>query len=95
MPGKKRAPRVTVLPIAAATTNVARVPISAVAGAVSANETGRRPIEIIQSRLDTRPSSEEGTCRCLIVAQTMVPAASRALNTRQASINWVVEYASP
>ena len=40
-----------------------------------------------QSRLDTRPSSCEGTWRCLTVAQAIVPAVSKVLNSTLASIN--------
>ena len=36
--------------------------------------------------LETRPSIEAGTCRCLIVAQTIVPAVSSALKRRHATI---------
>ena len=54
--------------------SVARTPTAAATGAVSAKESGTSPIETSQSRLETRPSREEGTCRCLIVAQTIVPA---------------------
>ena len=40
-----------------------------------------------QSRLETRPSIDAGTWRCLAVAQTIVPAVSSTLNTKQASIS--------
>ena len=65
------------------------------AGAVSANESGSSPIEIIQSRLETRPSIEAGTCRCFMVAQTMVPAVSNALKARQAIISCQAAVAIP
>ena len=61
IPGRKSAPRVTAPPITAAPTSVARTPTSEAAGAVNANERGRRPIEINQSRLETRPRSDAGT----------------------------------
>ena len=40
-----------------------------------------------QSRLDTRPSSCDGTWRCLAVAHAIVPAVSRVLNRTLASIS--------
>jgi hypothetical protein len=43
-------------------------------GPVRAKETGSRPIEMSQSRLETRPSISPGTWRCLAVAHTIVPA---------------------
>jgi hypothetical protein len=61
MPGMNRAPNVAALPTTAATRSVFRAPINPAAGAVKANETGKNPIEINQSRLDTRPRSEGGT----------------------------------
>lgn len=66
--------------------NVLRTPIAALTGPVSANDSGSRPIEISQSRLETRPSSEVGTRRCFAVAQMIVPAVSSELNARLASI---------
>ena len=39
-----------------------------------------------QSKLETRPSSRLGTRRPLVVAQTIVPAPSSALNAKQAAI---------
>jgi len=66
-----------------------------VSGAVSANDSGSRPIEISQSRLDTRPSIDAGTWRCLRVAQTIVPAVSSALKARQTTTSSQVAVASP
>ena len=95
MPGRKRAPRVTAPPIAAAPTSVARAPTAAATGAVNAKESGRSPIEISQSRLETRPSIDAGTWRCFSVAQTIVPAASSALKSRHASPSCQVALAKP
>src|SRR5205807_2468237 len=63
IPGRNSAPRVIAPPIAAAPTSVARAPIAAAIGAVSAKDKGRSPIEISQSRLETRPSIDAGTWR--------------------------------
>src|SRR6478735_7064567 len=87
IPGRNSAASVIAAPTRPAPTRVARTPSAAATGAVSANEMGSRPIEISQSRLETRPSIELGTWRCLIVAQTIVPAVSSALKTRHASIS--------
>ena len=38
-----------------------------------------------QSKLETRPSRRRGTNRCFVVAHTIVPAASKALNAKQAA----------
>ena len=95
IPGRKRAPNVTTPPTSAAAISVARAPIAPATGAVSANEIGNSPIEISQSRLETRPSIALGTWRCLTVAQTIVPAVSSALKTRQASISCQAAVASP
>ena len=54
-----------------------------------------RPIEISQSRLETRPSSAEGTSLCLIVAHTIVPAVSNALNRKLAIISCQTAAARP
>lgn len=43
-------------PRTAAPTSVSRAPISAVAGPVSATDRGSSPVEVSQSRLETRPS---------------------------------------
>ena len=59
---------------------VPRAPISPLTGAVMAKERGTSPVEMNQSRLDTRPSSALGTSRCFTVSHTTVPAASKALN---------------
>src|SRR5690349_19126846 len=91
IPGRNSAPSVSAAPATPAIASVPRAPTAAAAGPVSANDTGRRLIEISQSRLETRPSSAAGTCRCLTVDQTIVPAASSALKTRHASINWGME----
>jgi hypothetical protein len=95
IPGRKSAPSVTTAPTIAAPTSVARTPTAAATGAVRAKETGRSPIEISQSRLDTRPSIAFGTCRCFTVAQTIVPAVSRALKTRQAIMSCQAAVAIP
>ena len=70
-----------------AATSVVRIPSAALTGPVIANDTGSSPIEISQSRLDTRPSSAAGTCRCLAVAQAIVPAVSSVLKATLASIS--------
>src|SRR5947208_2300373 len=95
IPGRNSAESVTAAPTSAAPTNVARTPIAAATGAVSANDSGRSPIEISQSRLETRPSIDVGTCRCFIVAHRIVPAASRPLKTKHAAINCQAAVASP
>ena len=56
MPGHHSAAEVTTAPITPAATSVACAPIAALTGPVSANDSGSRPIEISQSRLETRPS---------------------------------------
>src|SRR5436190_2904469 len=61
IPGRKYAASVTAPPTRAAPTSVARAPTAPATGAVSAKEIGSRPIEISQSRLETRPSIEIGT----------------------------------
>ena len=95
MPGRKYAPKVIAAPSTAAPIRVARTPTKAATGAVSANDSGMSAIETNQSRLETRPSIEPGTWRCLIVAHTIVPAASRALNRRQAIISCQAAFAMP
>ena len=64
-------------------------------GPVRAKDSGSRPIEISQSRLETRPSSAAGTWRCLAVAHTMVPAVSSALKARLASMSCQTAEARP
>ena len=76
----------TIAPSAPAHIKVWRTPRAALTGPVSAYDSGSRPIEIIQSRLDTRPRSCEGTWRCLAVAHAIVPAVSSVLNRTLASI---------
>jgi hypothetical protein len=71
------------------------MPIAPLTGAVSAKETGTRPIEISQSRLETRPSRCPGTWRCLAVAHTIVPAVSSALKARLASMSCQTAVATP
>ena len=46
---------VTLPPISPAATSVARAPMHAAIGSVSANEIGTRPIEMNQSKLETQP----------------------------------------
>jgi hypothetical protein len=89
------APKVTTAPTIPAPISVARTPIAPLTGPVSANDSGSRPIEISQSRLDTRPSSAAGTWRCLAVAHTMVPAVSSALKARLASMSCQIAPATP
>ena len=95
MPGSSSAPNVTTPPIRPAPTSVVWAPIAALTGPVSANDSGSRPIEISQSRLDTRPSSAAGTWRCLAVAHTIVPAVSSALKARLASMSCQTALARP
>ena len=59
----------------------------AATGPVSANEIGTSPIEMNQSRLDTRPSSRPGMRRCFVVVHTIGPAASSALKTKLAAMS--------
>jgi len=56
IPGRNRNDKVTIAPRTPAPINVARVPKRFAAGPVSANDSGVRPIEMNQSRLETRPS---------------------------------------
>jgi hypothetical protein len=95
MPGSSSAANVITPPIRPAPTSVARAPIAPLTVPVSAKDSGSSPIEISQSRLETRPSSAGGTWRCFAVAQTMVPAVSRALNARLASISFHTASAKP
>ena len=60
-PGTNSAPNVTTAPATPASTRVFWAPTSALTGPVRAKERGSRPIEISQSRLDTRPSMPAGT----------------------------------
>ena len=64
-------------------------------GPVRANDTGSRPIEISQSKLETRPSRLGGTWRCLAVAQMIVPAVSSTLNMQHTTISCQFACASP
>ena len=95
IPGSSSAETVTRAPAAPATTSAVWAPIAAATGPVTANEIGSRPIEISQSRLDTRPSIAAGTSRCLSVIHTIVPAVSSALNAKLANISCQAELASP
>jgi hypothetical protein len=87
IPGTKNAAQVTTAPTTPAATSVPRVPIAPATGPVRAKDSGSRPIEMSQSRLETRPSMARGTWRCFVVAQTIVPAVSRALNATAASMS--------
>jgi len=95
IPGSQSAAKVTTAPTAPAAMSVPCVPIAALSGPVSAKESGSRPMEMSQSRLDTRPSISPGTWRCLAVAQTIVPAVSSALKARLASISCHTAVANP
>ncbi len=74
IPGRNRNENVTIAPRTPAPISVGRAPKRLAAGPVNANDSGSNPIEMNQSRLETRPSSCRGTSRCLVVAQTIVPA---------------------
>lgn len=71
----------TAAPATPATRNVVRAPMAAASGAVRAKESGTRPIDTNQSRLETRPSRARGTRRCFTVSHTTVPADSKPLNS--------------
>jgi hypothetical protein len=86
MPGRNRKTSVIALPISPAPTSVVRAPMASATGPVNAYESGTRPIEMNQSKLETRPSIRPGTSRCLVVIHTMSPALSRALNAKQKTI---------
>jgi len=86
---------VTTAPTVPASSSVVRAPSSAAAGAVRANDTGRPAMEMNQSRLETRPISSGGTKRCLVAAQAIVPAASIALITTEASTSCQRDCAIP
>ena len=60
-PGTNSAANVTSAPSSPATTRQVRGPSDALTGPVSANDIGSRPIEMSQSRLETRPSRATGT----------------------------------
>ena len=86
-PGTSSAAKVTTAPSTPAPISVVRSPSAALTGPVMAKDTGSRPIEISQSRLETRPSSSVGTSRCLVVAHAIVPAVSRLLKATLAIIS--------
>src|SRR5215210_7325303 len=86
IPGMKRKTRVTMPPSTPAPMRVSRTPKTAATGPVRAKEIGTRPIEMNQSKLDTRPRSLSGTRRPLVVAHTIVPAPSSALKMKLATI---------
>src|SRR5829696_602905 len=72
-------------PRAPATASVSRAPISSATGPVIAKDTGVRPIDTNQSRLDTRPSSSDGTSVFISVFHTTsaaVPSAKLKNETR-------------
>src|SRR5918996_3817450 len=52
--------------------SVASTPNASAAGPTIANDNGTPAIEIIQSRLDTRPSRWDGTSRCTSVYQITI-----------------------
>jgi hypothetical protein len=56
IPGTKNAAQVTTASTTPAATSVPRVPIAPATGPVRAKDSGSRPIEMSQSRLETRPS---------------------------------------
>src|SRR5260221_276964 len=58
------------------------MPIAAAMDAVSANDSGVRPIETNQSTLLTRPTSARGTRRCSSVAHTTKPTAMPMPNSK-------------
>ena len=68
-PGKSMNPIVTAAPIRPAPISVASTPNAAASGPTTAKLSGTPPIEISQSRLDTRPSRWPGTSRCSSVNQ--------------------------
>ena len=95
IPGRNRNASVTIAPSTPAPTSVRRAPARLATGPVNANESGSRPMEMNQSRLDTRPSSCRGTRRCFVVTHTMVPAVSSALKRKHASMACHGAWASP
>ena len=82
-------------PTRPAPTSVVRAPSTCATGPVNANERGTRPIEMNQSKLDTRPSSRPGTRRCFVVTHTMRPALSSPLKTKLAAMSCHGNRASP
>ena len=82
-------------PMSPAPTSVARTPKAAATGPVSANEIGTRPIEMNQSRLETRPRRRPGMRRCFVVIHTISPAASSALKTKLAAMSCHAKSANP
>ena len=61
------------VPSAPASASVVRAPSTSATGPVSANDSGVRPSETNQSRLDTRPSISGGTSVFISVFQTIMP----------------------
>ncbi len=83
---------VTVPPRTPAQIIVVLAPKASASGPTAANDSGTPPIVIIQSRLDTRPKSSDGTRRCRIVNQMMTTPAIEASATKPKSIasqRWV------
>ena len=82
-PGMKRKKNVAA-PSRPETASVVRAPSTSATGPVTANDSGVRPIETNQSKLDTRPSSSGGTSVFISVFQTTSAAVPRP-NERNAT----------
>ena len=82
-------------PMSPAATSVARTPNAPATGPTSAYDSGTSPIEMNQSRLETRPSSRPGMRRCFVVVHTISPALSNALKTKLAAISCHGSRANP
>src|SRR6266545_1070147 len=73
-------------PAIPAANSVFEAPNDAATGPVRANETGTRPADANQSRLETRPSMSPGTRRWSSVRHTIPPEAEKPKRTTLASI---------
>ena len=80
IPGRKMKTNV-VAPRIPASASVVRAPNSSAAGPVIAKESGTRPIETNQSKLDTRPSISGGTSVFSSVFHTTMPAVAHPKET--------------
>src|SRR5918996_4476526 len=95
IPGRNRKKMVAGTPRTPAPMSVGPTPTASAIGPVRANETGISETETSQSRLETRPSRQVGTRRCMRVAQTTSPAVKLAPPTKLAAMACQRSVASP
>ena len=88
-------PIVTAAPIRPAPISVASTPNAAASGPTTAKLSGTPPIEISQSRLETRPSRWPGTSRCSRVNQITTSAVMQLSETNATAIACHTEETSP